>query len=293
MTGAVAQNIHTGLAADLDSSYESINEKVGDIKSRIDRVPDFDETFRPLIADIKQDLANEIAELESSIHERFCVEPPPPIMCAGTPGWRPVAYVNLTDASSPCPPGWGVDENTQLCAKREGRSCSSAMFSVSGGEYSRVCGRVVGFRNDLTEAFYRKKTIDRSYADGVSITHGSSPRQHIWTFTAGTKYRSLPAAKSCPCANKKLSVPSFVGTDYFCEYAYLQDYSNLNKFNLNDPLWDGRSCYSTYSCCSLNDPPYFVKELSSPTSDDIEARVCGKSSFGPSILVKFMELYVQ
>ena len=27
-------------------------------------------------------------------------------------------------------------------------------------------------------------TIDSNYVDGVSLTHGSNPRQHIWTFAA-------------------------------------------------------------------------------------------------------------
>ena len=28
-------------------------------------------------------------------------------------------------------------------------------------------------------------TIDSRYVDGVSITHGASPRKHIWTYAAG------------------------------------------------------------------------------------------------------------
>ena len=291
---SVASSIQMGIVADLKNSHNTMENKLDEIKSRVDKVPDFDERFQPVVAEIKQGIANQVAELESSIHERFCVEPPPPIMCAGTPGWRQVAYVNLTDPSYTCPPGWDTDDETQLCVKMYRDFCSSTTFSISGGEYSRVCGRVVGFRNDLTEAFYREMNIDSSYADGVSITHGRSPRQHIWTFTAGSRHSQyLPAAKNCPCADSRLSTPSFVGTDYFCEYGDVQNMNDADKFHLNDPLWDGKSCYSDYDCCSLNDPPYFEKELPSPTSDDIEARICGRDSSRPHILVKFMELYVQ
>jgi len=28
----------------------------------------------------------------------------------------------------------------------------------------------------------QSRTIDDVYVDGISLTHGSSPRQHIWTF---------------------------------------------------------------------------------------------------------------
>ena len=45
-------------------------------------------------------------------------------------------------------------------------------------------------------------------------------------------------------------------------------------FHPDDPLWDGQACTSTSTCCSFNNPPYFTKQLSSPTTDDIEARIC-------------------
>ena len=42
----------------------------------------------------------------------------------------------------------------------------------------------------------------------------------------------------------------------------------------DDPLWDGKGCSSKSSYCSFNNPPYFTKQLPSPTSDPIEARLC-------------------
>ena len=42
----------------------------------------------------------------------------------------------------------------------------------------------------------------------------------------------------------------------------------------NDPLWDGARCGRSSTCCSFNSPPWFMKQLSSSTSDDLELRVC-------------------
>ena len=62
----------------------------------------------------------------------------------------------------------------------------------------------------------------------------------------------------------------------------------------NDPLWDGENCSSSSSCCSFNNPPYFIKQLSSPTTDDIEARICfNHASSDEDIAVEVVELYVQ
>ena len=44
---------------------------------------------------------------------------------------------------------------------------------------------------------------------------------------------------------------------------------------LNEPLWDGDGCYvEGNECCSFNNPPYFSKQLSGSTSNDIELRAC-------------------
>ena len=56
---------------------------------------------------------------------------------------------------------------------------------------------------------------------------------------------------------------------------------------------DGEGCGSTNTCCydpqrEVN-PPWFVKTLSSPTSDNIEMRMCRPSTSGSTPF----ELYVQ
>ena len=134
----------------------------------------------------------------------------------------------------------------------------------------------------------------------MSLTHGQSPRQHIWTFVGASHESSHAPFYTCPCMNANISpasVPSFLGSDYFCDSA-LSDYRNVNyeAIHTSNPLWDGKGCVSTNTCC--NDPqkevnpPWFVKTLSSPTSDNIEMRLCHYVNHG-STPIEIIELYVQ
>ena len=223
--------------------------------------------------------------------------PIPTYACGGEGGWRRVVYLNMTDPNTNCPSGWNHTEysNRIYCGRSSsGQSCDSVFFPVYGGDYTRVCGAIRAYQFDYTEAFEdfnrgSVTTIDDVYVDGVSLTHGT-PRQHIWTFAAGlVEYQDIDDA--CPCdVNIDIAIPTFVGNDYFCE-------SGVNSglpdgFQPDDPLWDGQGCTSTSACCSLNNPPYFTKQLSRPTTDDIEARICQQDEDGDTP-IELIELYVQ
>ena len=86
----------------------------------------------------------------------------------------------------------------------------SVTFPVSGGDYTRVCGRISREGFVAHDAGWWT-TIDGAYVDGVSHTHGS-PRQHIWTFAAGwSEITMMTVLVMLP------SILPFVGGDYFCE----------------------------------------------------------------------------
>ena len=198
--------------------------------------------------------------------------------------WTRIAYLNMSDLTQECPQNWSlITSPKRTCGRSTGVrcisstvpcTCDSAIFSnYRSSQYSRVCGRVTGYRVGSSEGFkpyfqLMSGDIDRPYAEGVSITHGS-PRQHIWTLaTAKTESR-------CPCGSSSLSSPSFVGNDYFCEVGDPPSTSSsVGNFYANDPLWDGDGCKSGRTCCTFNTPPWFQKELPSPTTDNIEVRLC-------------------
>ena len=205
-------------------------------------------------------------------------------------GWVEVVNLDMTNSSQSCPSPWTeISSPSRLCVSS---SCSSsAIFRVPNRPYSHVRGRVTGFGTGGLDAFFQKDTsimytIDIGYLDGVSITHGSSPRKHIWSFAAGhlsgnTEYRH------CPCdatVNTTFSPapfpPSFVGNNYFCDGAY------------NGFLWNGQDCVT--DCCTFNRPPWFTVTLPSPTEDDIEVRICtDESTSDERIYVQQIQLFVK
>ena len=144
--------------------------------------------------------------------------------CNGTPGWRRVAFINMTDTSYNCPTGFNLTSLSKRTCGRlpTSRGCSSTTFSVGGLSYSRVCGRIRGYQFGATDAFlYYTQGIDSYYVEGVNLTHGGDGgrRQHIWTFAAGNTelITGLPNS-GCPCDTGNYDrVPAFVGSDFFCE----------------------------------------------------------------------------
>ena len=226
-----------------------------------------------------------------------------PYTCGGTGGWRRVVYLDMTDSSTTCPSGWqltGYSKRTCGRASDRSNTCDSVTFPVSGGEYSRVCGRIKAYQRGTTAAFYNYHnggvtTIDGAYVSGISLTH-NNPRQHIWTFAAGLSEGNPTWPHVCPCdASLTIHVPIFVGEDYFCETGLHEPWDSSRHITLhNDTLWDGENCLSSSTCCSLHNPPYFVKQLPTPTTDDIEARICLRyNSRDDNIAVELVELYVQ
>ena len=222
-----------------------------------------------------------------------------------TGGWMRVANIDMTNTSQNCPSGLSLITSPIRVCDIPSRGCVSTNFDIHGAQYSHICGRVIGYQKGATDAFFfQYRGIDADYVFGVSLTHGLSPRQHIWTFSGaldetsdGDYYRY-----KCPCVNPNIdptpTVPSFIGNDYFCDTAFKTAYypSRNSLIQVSDPLWDGEGCGPTSTCCNNPErevnPPWFMKTLSSPTSDDIEMRLCAYSTDGTTP-IEIVELYVQ
>jgi hypothetical protein len=85
-----------------------------------------------------------------------------------------------------------------------------------------------------------------------------------------------------------------VGDNFFCESGLHSSWSNQYILYPDDVLWDGQNCTSNSTCCQLNNPPWFTKNLTSATTDDIELSLC--TVFVPSkedVPIELIELYVQ
>ena len=215
-----------------------------------------------------------------------------------TGGWVRVANLNMTDPNQQCPENLNLSYTNpiRLCGRSTDYSCDSVIFITYGVQYQQVCGRVRGYQFGSPDAFvcHGNCTIDSRYVDGVSITHGASPRKHIWTYAAGV-YENQRQTFVCPCSGGT-SPPAFVGSDYYCESALNRPPWRPLVLYSNDPLWDGQDCDGLeHTCCDPPNLPWFCKELPELTSDNLEFRLCGDGTRNNNedIPIELIQLYIQ
>ena len=217
----------------------------------------------------------------------------------GSIGWTRVAYLDMSNPSQQCPTELTQydEERVRACGRQNSSSasCDSVTFSTNGMTYSQVCGRVIGYQWGAPDAIHPyggHTEIDSPYIEGVSITSGS-PRRHIWTLMAGIR-ESGASLLECPCnTGSTITVPSFIGNDYFCESANPENYWSPELYT-NDPLWDGEGCGGDEGpCCNAPGIPWFHKVFKKPTRGHIELRVCGDyATYEEDTPVSMYEIYV-
>ena len=225
-----------------------------------------------------------------------------------TGGWGRVANLNMTDPNQQCPGNLCLTytDPIRLCGRRTNYGCDSVTFTTYGVRYQQVCGRVRGYQVASPDGFQRYPnshnfcpapcTIDKPYVDGVSITHGDNPREHIWTYAAGVTENSYESLRpNCPCTGIGVSPPDFVGSDYYCESGLDVSPFKQSVLYSNDPLWDGQDCEGLErTCCDPPNLPWFCKELPEPTTDNLEFRICADEPHtNEDIPIELVELYIQ
>ena len=217
--------------------------------------------------------------------------------------WYRVARLNMSDSSQQCPSAWR-EYNTsgvRACGIRTPGTSIQACLATSyptSCQYSRMCGRAIGYQIGSPDAFGHQAIaqLDSYYVYGVSITHGT-PRSHIWTYAAGlSEGRFAPISSNCPCSipshHNNAFPPSFVGDNYYCESGNPTNTFIYDHIYSGDKLWDGEQCEGV--CCSNGkSPPWFSVELPTPTTDDIEVRICCGTEPGDDVLIQLLDLYIQ
>ena len=218
--------------------------------------------------------------------------------CGGDKGgWMRIADID-TSRGDTCPSGW--TSYNSYCTKGSAAGCYSIYFATNSTSYSKVCGKMKGYKKGTMDAFfpsaykygkaknYRPVTASRSldgvYVDGISITSGN-PRKHVWTYAVGwSDNRNIHVYGNCPCAKTPgLNPPAYVGNHYYCESG-----------NINDTLWDGVGCPPENSCCYVAGMPWFFRQFPTTTTGDIEVRICSDESFSnEAVVVEQIQIYVQ
>ena len=223
----------------------------------------------------------------------------PVALHCGAGEWYHVAHLNMYNHSEQCPAAWR-EYNTsgvRACGRpnsTEG-SCPGNLYAADR-EYSKVCGRVIGYQEDSPDAFVDSNANNASeiYMDGVSITYGTS-RQHIWSYVAGvTESSPSHTPNNCPCSVQGGDgPPAFVGDHYYCESGNPTDIGGSPALLIYDPLWDGKQCEGT-CCTGTNSPPWFSVQLPAPTTDVIEVRICGnEATANEDTPIALLDIYVQ
>ena len=138
----------------------------------------------------------------------------------------------MTDPNEKCPTQFRTysKDEVRACGRpvTNSGSCVRITFPSRDIKYSQLCGKVIGYRYLTTDGngYHPNRDINLPYIDGISLTHGY-PRKHIWTLVSGYK---------CPCyAYNPNSLPSFVGSNHYCEIG-------CYHWCPSNPLWDGNGC---------------------------------------------------
>ena len=208
--------------------------------------------------------------------------------------WWRVAYLDMTDPSQQCPSAWR-EYNTsgvKACGRPANSTGSCATeFYCTNHQYSRVCGRIIGYQVGAPDAF----TNNFRGLDGVIISHGVQ-QEHIWSYAAGltengTRYR----AYNCPCSTVAGSTqpPTHIGEQHYCESGNPTNTFEVGQLYSSDPLWDGQQCEGT-CCTGIKSPPWFSVQLPAPTTDIIEVSICcDQGTMDEDTPIKLIEIYVQ
>ena len=213
-----------------------------------------------------------------------------------TGGWTRVAHIDMTSPEGACPSPLETNTSPRSCSRAGGVGCSSVYFSTFGVPFTEVCGRAIGYQHQSTDAFgsfhVHIVNIDSPYVDGLSITYGSSPRRHLWTYAAGFAESGISGQGNCPCAEASGRAPrSFVGHHYYCESGNVGIYAD--QWYVDDPLWDGEGCPTGNTCCDPPNLPWFNRMINPPSTADIELRLCqDEPTENEDVSVELFELYV-
>ena len=219
--------------------------------------------------------------------------------------WMRIGYFDMGSNLAECPePLERFAVSGSWYCRRTALPCTSVHFSALGKNYTAVCGMVEGYQYGSMDAFVpstASKTPDDLYAEGIFITHGSSPRRHLWAYAVGLNANPdsgfFPNTQ-CPCtaAGTSRTLPTFLNDDYYCDSGNPSRNRFINDHLYPDRLWDnsGPSCVSGSTCCDNPDQPWFKKKLTQPVNEDVEMRWCAdQDTADEATATTRVELYIR
>ena len=220
--------------------------------------------------------------------------------------WMRIGYFNMSEGDL-CPqPLQRFQANGKwYCRRSASGGCTSVHFNSYGHNYTEVCGMVEAYQYGSPSAYYFSKASStpdtNNYVYGISITHGRSPRNHLWTYAVGLNANptnSVYRQNNCPCTRlgTTVTLPNFIQNDYYCDSGNPSGNSYSDGKLYPDQLWDrrGASCVSGSTCCDNPDQPWFKKKLKQTISDNVEMRWCNSDgTFNRVTATRSVEMYIR
>ncbi len=171
-------------------------------------------------------------------------------------GWTVIADYDFS--SDTCPGEWVQHSTEGLCyGNLSSGGERSATFDALGLTWDEALVEVCMRQYRSDDAFQRSgsPTLEDSYVDGLSLTHGASgARQHLYSWGIGST-QGLNPTYDCP-ADGGQSPPSFVGSAWSCD---------------SGDSDSGRE--SVWYTPRLFEGDLQQVALSTSTSEDVEARI--------------------
>ena len=202
----------------------------------------------------------------------------------------------MSDPTEQCPFAWREYNNSgvRACGRPTSSSGScAAIHHFTSRQYSRVCGRVIGYQFASPDAFRHHDKSNSIDLDGIKITHGTN-HSHIWSYVAGYTQINIQHLSKCPCSidnGQGIDPPSSVGDNYYCESGNPNNHSE--SLYTDNPLWDGQQCEGT-CCTGTNSPPWFSVDFRKQTTDAIEVSICcDQNTEDEDVPVELIEIFVQ
>lgn len=224
---------------------------------------------------------------------------------SGPGSFHHIYSLDMTIPGQSCPDALKLhtSDSLRLCGKETGSSCDSFIIPVNGQTYQQVRGEVKAYQFGTTDAFLRWRggpiggsdDIESEYVDGISITHGQSPRNHVWTYAVGWRQYNVERNperdnNSCPSAGYGQPQPDFVGDNYICSSGNPGPGLSWSLFP-STPLWSN----ILGNCVNCGDDHlFFCVNLPAPTTDDLEIRVCADEGLSnEDIRIESMDFYIR
>jgi dynein heavy chain len=245
----------------------------------------------------QNNISQTLTQLDDRINDLISTPLNPQIQsqCGAGLWWR-VAYLDMTEPLQQCPSAWREYNTSRVraCGRPVNSTGScAAVFYFPNRQYSRVCGRIIGYQFDSPDAF-RQLGSNGGDLDGITVSYGAQ-QGYIWSFVTGlTEGSPSGNEKNCPCSTVPgTRPPTHIGDKYFCESGNPNNTFVRGRLYSSDRLWDGQQCEG--SCCEgAQSPPWFSVQLPAPTTDMIQVSICCDQDTGDEDTpVELIEIYIQ